>query len=315
MEINMEKNYIHIKQKDGYQTLLFQYPAATETVLGNVLVLHGMAEHHGRYLSFIQFLCQEGFDVYTYDHRGHGTGQKLAELGFVAKNHGDTLLIEDAVAICRYIKENGRNPKLAVFGHSMGSLILRNVLCQYHDMDAAIVSSTTMPSFFSQNVGLFFSGMAVLLRGSKKRSAFLNRLMFGGKKYTSLCVRTKYDWLTRNNTVVGKYMDDTYCGFIGTTSFCRDLVRLSIRSSKKQNIAKMRKDQPILFLAGDKDPVSSYSKEILKLQHILNTLGFTEASTIIYPKARHELLNELNSGEVMQDILAFLKQRLLVTPK
>lgn len=306
----MEKNYIHIRQKDGYQTQLFQYPAAAETVLGNVLVLHGMSEHHGRYLSFIQALCQEGFDVYTYDHRGHGTSQKLSELGFISKKHGDILLVEDAIMVCQYIKENGRSPKLAVFGHSMGSLVLRNVLCQYHDIDAAVVSSTTMPSALTLYTGLFFSSLAILLRGSKKRSAFLNRLMFGRKKYTALCTRTQYDWLTRNNTMVGKYIDDAYCGFICTTSFYRDLVRLSIRASKKSNIARMEKNQPVLFLAGDKDPVGGYSKEILKLQQIHNTLGFTEASTIIYPEARHELLNELNSNEVIQDILAFFKQRL-----
>lgn len=308
----MENNYIHIKQKDGYQTRLFQYPAATETIAGSILILHGMAEHHGRYLSFIQTLCQEGFDVYTYDHRGHGTDKKLSELGFLAKKRGASLVIEDAITICQYIRENSRGSKFAVFGHSMGSLILRNVLWQYHNIDAAIVSSTTMPSVITAGAGLVFSSLAVAFRGSKKRSAFLNRLMFGSKNYTSLCTRTQYDWLTRNNTLVGKYMDDAYCGFICTTSFYRDLVLLAIRSAKKKNLAKARKNQPILFLAGDKDPVSNYSRQLLKLQQLHNTLGFTEASTIIYPDARHELLNELNSDEVIQDILTFLHQKLAV---
>lgn len=308
----MEKKYIHIKQKDGYQTRLFHYPAATEEILGSILILHGMAEHHGRYLSFIQILCQEGFDVYTYDHRGHGTDKKLSDLGFLAKKDGASLVTADAVTICQYIRENNRGKKFAVLGHSMGSLILRNVLWQYHDIDAAIVSSTTMPSAITTSAGLIFSSLAIAFQGSKKRSAFLNRLMFGGKNYTSLCTRTQYDWLTRNNAQVGKYMDDAYCGFICTTSFYRDLVLLAMRSSKKKNLVLTRKDQPILFLAGDKDPVSNYSKQVLKLQQLYNTLGFTEASTIIYPDARHELLNELNSEEIIQDILTFLHQKLSV---
>ena len=306
----METNYIHIRQNDGYQTRLFYYNASTEAVLGNVLILHGMAEHHDRYLSFIQALCKEGFDVYAYDHRGHGTDKKLSELGFIANHAGASIVTEDAITVCRHIKENGRSDKLAVFGHSMGSLILRCVIQQYHDLDAAIFSSSTMPPLAVSYAGIFVSNLTVLFKGPKKRSNFLNNMMFGGKPYTSLCVRTKFDWLTRNNTLVGKYMDDSYCGFLCTSSFYRDLATLCKHASVKRNVIKARKDQPILFLTGDKDPVGGNAKQILKLQQLHDALGFTAASTIIYPEARHELLNELNAEEVIQDIFTFLHKNL-----
>lgn len=306
----MESTFVSIKQSDGYQTRLFCYETAVEPVLGTVLLLHGMAEHHERYLDFIRTLTKEGFDVYAYDHRGHGTDKKLADLGFFANKNGADLVVRDAVTVCNYIKENGRSEKLAVFGHSMGSLILRCLIQQYDAMDCAIISSSTMPPVPVSNTGLLFANLSCLFRGPKKQSKFLDKLLFGGKAYTSLCTRTTYDWLTRNNTIVGQYISDPYCGFVCTTSFYRDLIRLTKRAALKRNIAKTRKDLPLYLLSGSKDPVGSYGSDIVKLHDTFGRLGFTNVSATIYEDARHELLNELNAGEVTQDIVTFFHQYL-----
>lgn len=302
----MESICLHITQNDGYQTRLYCYEASGEEVLGSILILHGMAEHHKRYLDFISALNKEGFDVYTYDHRGHGTDKKLSELGYVAKRKGASLLVEDALTICRYIKEYGRSKKLAVFGHSMGSLILRCLLQQYDELTCAIVGSTTMPPAAVSRAGVFLADLLCLFQGPNKRSTFLQKAMFGGKPYTSLCTRTTYDWLTRNNTVIGKYIDDPYCGFTCTTSFYRDLALLAARASVKRGIAKTRKELPILFLAGGKDPVGGYSSQVIRLHETYMRLGFTNVSLNLYSEDRHELLNELDAEEVYNDIFSYL---------
>lgn len=306
----MESNFTYISQKDGYKTRLFYYHTSNEEVLGNILVLHGMAEHHGRYLDFIQELNRQGFDVYTYDHRGHGTDKKLTELGFIAKRGGASLVIEDALTICRYIKENSRSEKLAVFGHSMGSMILRCLAATYDDLSCAIVSSSTMPPTAVSGVGITMANLLCLFQGAKKPSPFLQKVLFGGKAYTSLCTRTTYDWLTRNNTVIGRYIDDPYCGFTCTTGFYRDLAILSYRSALKKTIKKTRTDMPILFLTGGKDPVGGNAGQIVKLHHIYEKLGFSKTELIVYPEDRHELLNELNAAEVYHDIIAYLHAHL-----
>ncbi len=305
----MESNYVRIKQLDGYQTQLFQYETK-RSVLGSVLLLHGMSEHHERYLPFIQQLNQEGFDVYAYDHRGHGTDKKLSDLGYFAPKGGSDLVVNDAHTICRYIKDCGRSDNLAVFGHSMGSLILRCLIQQYDGIDCALVCSTTMPSFLRANTGLFIARLFCLFRGTKKQSKTLDKLLFGSKKYTSLCSRTSCDWLTRNNTMVGKYIYDPYCGFICTTSFYRDLLLLAKRAGNKSNIKKTRKNLPVHFLAGDKDPVGGYAKEVIRLHSTFKQLGFSDTDLTVYPDARHELLNELNAEEVIEDAIAFFHQKL-----
>lgn len=303
----MESTYIHITQKDGYQTTLFCYETPKTEILGNVLILHGMAEHHGRYLDFIQTLTAEGFDVYAYDHRGHGTDKKLSDLGFLAKKNGASLVVEDALTVCHFIKEQGRSSKLAIFGHSMGSLILRCLLQIYDEPDCAVICSSTMPPVAVSSVGICLANLFCLFRGVKKKSPFLEKVLFGGKPYTSLCTRTTYDWLTRNNTAVGRYIDDPYCGFTCTTSFYRDLTKLAKRAAHKKHITKMRRNLPLLLLTGDKDPVGGYASQIIRLQHTYQNLGFTNTSLIIYSEARHELLNELNAQEVTTDILTFFQ--------
>jgi len=306
----MEPIQIIIKQKDGYNTSLYFFKSAAETPAGSVLVMHGMAEHYGRYLDFIHALTLQGFDVYTYNHRGHGTDKKLSELGFIARKNGASLVVADALNICNYIKENGRSNKLGIFGHSMGSLILRCLLQKQDNFDCAIASSTTMPPMVVSYAGVTLANLLSLIQGPSKRSEFLQKMMFGGKEYTSLCTRTTYDWLTRDNTVIGRYMDDPYCGFTCTTSFYRDLVVLCKRAATKRNIAKTRKDFPLLLLTGEKDPVGGYSSQLIALQKKYNSLGFTTTSLTIYAEDRHELLNELNSEEVYQDIFNFLHTHL-----
>ncbi len=306
----MDQTVIKLTQNDGYVTRLFYYETSNDTPLGTVLILHGMAEHHKRYLDFIQALTNEGFDVYTYDHRGHGTDKKLSDLGFIAKKNGAAILVEDARTVCDYIKEHGRSKKLAVFGHSMGSLTLRCLLQSYEEMDCAIISSSTMPPRLISWFGSFLAGALCRFQGPKRPSAFLQKAMFGGKAYTSLCTRTSYDWLTRNNTIIGRYIDDPYCGFLCTTSFYRDLAQLAFRSADKHAINKTRKNIPVLFLAGDKDPVGGNATQILRLHKIFSSLGFTNAELKVYPESRHELLNELNSEEVYRDIMTFLHKTL-----
>ena len=306
----MNTTIIKVTQPDGYSTNLFCYHTSCESVLGNVVILHGMTEHHGRYLDFIQALTQEGFDVYAYDHRGHGTDKKLSELGYVAKKNGAALLVSDARTVCAYVQENGRSEKNAVFGHSMGSMILRCLMQTYDTMDCAIVSSTTMPPLAVSRFGILLGNAICTFRGAKKPSKLLNNAMFGGKAFTSLCTRTSFDWLTRNNTIVGKYIDDPYCGFLCPSSFYRDLTVLAATSASKRGIAKTRKNLPLLFLTGTKDPVGGYGTQITKLHNRYLALGFEHTELKMYPDARHELLNELNYREVYEDIISYLHNNL-----
>lgn len=304
-----EITYISIKQKDGYVTRLSHYLCPNKPK-ASILILHGMTEHQKRYHSFSEFLVNQGYDVYIYDHRGHGTDKKLSDLGFFAPENGYQLVIDDAVNISNYIEQNNRSSKFFLFGHSMGSLISRNVIQTHDNYTGVILSGTGYPQKLMVRGGLFTSGMIKKIKGAKHVSPYLNNLLFGGKKYTSLTTRTAYDWLSRSNPVVGAYMHDPYCGYTCTASFYHDLAMLAKQATNKKLIKLTKRELPLFIICGDKDPVGGYGKEVHKFINVLKKCEFTDVSSKLYPECRHELLNELNNEEVYSDIQQWLLKRI-----
>ncbi len=305
----MEINKDIIMQKDSYQTILYHYFSSGEPK-ASILLLHGMAEHHNRYHNFAEYLCSNGIDVYLYDHRGHGTDKAEKELGFFSNSGGNKVVIEDALEVLHYIMKNKRSIKLFLFGHSMGSLIARNIIQQEDNLDGAIICGTTCPSSLKAKSGLLLANIIKLFYGPMHRSTFINNLLFGSKSYTKLSARTSFDWLSRDNNVVDAYIQDPYCGFICTISFYTDLIKLTLQASKKSLMSKTRTDLPMYIISGDKDPVGNYGIEI---QHLITTyeqLNFNKISWKLYPECRHELLQELNSHEVMEDIYNWINKNL-----
>jgi alpha-beta hydrolase superfamily lysophospholipase len=309
-----EITYISIRQKDGYVTKLTLY-ACPQKPKASILILHGMADHQKRYQGFAEYLVKHDYDVYSYDHRGHGTDKKLSELGFFASEDGYKLVIEDAIAVSNYIEQNNRCNRFFLFGHSMGSFISRNVLQSYDKYTGVILCGNAHPPKLLTLYGLFVSSMITKFRGPKHVSPFLfNQLndrnqLKGPKKLTSLSTRTAFDWLSRSNPVVGAYMHDPYCGFVCTASFYHDLMKMLQNITKKSKIRLTRKDIPIFVISGEKDPVGGCGKEVNKFLSVLKKCEFSNVSSKLYPECRHELLNELNNEEVYDDIQQWIAKR------
>lgn len=303
-----EITYIPIKQKDGYLTKL-TYLVCPDKPKASILILHGMAEHQKRYLLFAEYLVNNGYDVYCYDHRGHGTDKKLSELGFFASENGSQLVVEDAINVSNYIEKNNRCSKFFLFGHSMGSIIARNVIQTYDKYAGVVLSGTLYPPRLLTSSGFLLSSLIRKFKGPKHVSPFMSNLMFGSKKYTSLSTRTAFDWLSRSNPVVGAYIHDPYCGFICTVSFYQDLIKLTQNITNKKLIRLTRKDLPIFVVSGDKDPVGGYGKEVNKFLSVLSKCEFKNVSSKLYPECRHEILNELNNEEVYHDIQQWISKR------
>ena len=75
-------------------------------------------------------------------------------------------------------------------------------------------------------------------------------------------------------------------------------------------LARMPKDLPLLFLAGDADPVGEQGKGVQRAIDSLKAAGAQNIQKKLYPGARHELLMELNRQEVMADIAHWLEAQL-----
>lgn len=110
-------------------------------ISATLLIVHGMAEHSGRYADFAQFLADNGIAVATYDHLGHGqTIKTKADLGFFGEEHPVQSLLKDVIVMADSLKARHPDVPHFVMGHSMGSFIVRNVLKHHaHNFTGAIL--------------------------------------------------------------------------------------------------------------------------------------------------------------------------------
>ena len=150
-------------------------------------------------------------------------------------------------------------------------------------------------------------GLLRLLRGDKFRSVFVTKLAFGNINKAFEPVKTSKDWLSRDINVAEKYLADPKCGFLFTLNGYRTLFRSMYLAQDMQLLQKMDEDLPILFISGEMDPVGDFGKGVKKAVNAFSASGMQDVECILYPEARHELINEQNKEEVFQDVLEWLE--------
>ncbi len=275
-----------------------------------VLVIHhGMAEHMERYMPFIRFLCDHETSVYMYDMASHGkSAGKDGEKGWFGEKDGWKGLVEDFRIMIRKAQSENPDKKLIVMGHSMGSFICREYTAMYPEdgYKGAIYMGTGGPNP-AAGAGKAMAVAIGAVKGKKHRSTMLNQMAFGSylKKFEK---RTPFDWLTRDEKIVDQYIQDPDCGYLFTVQGMYDLITVNARSNAAQWYRSVPKELPVLLISGGMDPVGAYGIGVKKVGDRLRETGHTKVTVKIYPECRHEVLNELNREQVMQDIAEWMKR-------
>jgi len=284
-------------------------PDDTSKMKAIVQISHGMAEHSERYKRFAAVLCENNIGVYANDHRGHGqTAGSVEALGYFADKNGWKLVAEDMKTLSDTIKENHPGLPIFLFGHSMGSLLAREYIFSYsQEISGVILSATAGDPGLLGNVGILVSKLESLLRGKKAKSPFLDTLSFGKFNTAFKPNRTAFDWLSRDNEEVDKYVDDPYCGTVFTAGFFNDMLKGIKSINTFSNIEKVSKALPIFLIAGEKDPVGENTKGVLKVLNAYKKAGINDLDHKFYKDARHEILNETNRRRVYTDIINWLE--------
>ena len=276
-----------------------------------VQIIHGIAEYIDRYDEFMSFLADNGIIAVGTDHLGHGKSIESEEqTGFFAYDNGWDYAVRDEEVLRLAMHENYPELPIIVFGHSMGSFMARTLLIRYPDaFNAAIISGTGNQGAALVNGGLFMGNLVTGLKGAHHYSKFLNNLAFGSYNKIYDNPKTEYDWLSRDEANVQKYIDDPLCGFIPSCSLFRDMMTGVKFITNKKNLTAMNKDMPVYFMSGDMDPVGECGKGVQKAYNNFLEAGMKDVSIKLYPGGRHEMLNEINKDEVYTDILAWLDSK------
>lgn len=273
---------------------------------GIIQLVHGMEEHIKRYDEFANKLADYGYIVVGHDHLGHGdTVKNYEDFGYFAKEDGWNRLAEDVHILQKKISSQYPELKYIIFGHSMGSLVVRTYLTKYKDNLAGVILSGTSGQKFGLLIGQVLTKLIIRLKGERYRSNLLEYLVTGSFNKKFKPNRTKADWTTRNEEEVDKYQKDPKCGINFTANGYLNLLKGSYYLSKQKNINKTL-DVPIFIISGDKDPVGRMGKGVIRVMNMLEKAGLKEVTIRLFKDARHELLNETNKNEVYYVIFNWL---------
>jgi alpha-beta hydrolase superfamily lysophospholipase len=200
-------------------------------------------------------------------------------------------------------------PKVPVFffGHSMGSMLGRTYLMQHGKrLTGAILSGTAGDPGLLGKVGILVARRECKKKGRGTPSELLAKLSFGKFNNAFKPARTDFDWLSRDEKVVDKYIADPYCGFVFSAGGWLDMLEALPLQFKAEGVARVPKDLPIYLFSGEKDPVGDNGKGVRGVYKLYTKAGIKDVSMKLYENGRHEMLNETNREEVYKDVIGWL---------
>jgi len=251
-----------------------------------VQLTHGMGEHARRYEHVARALAAAGFVVYAQDQRGHGAsipdGGTPGDLG----QGGWAGLVDDIGLLSARIRVEHPGVPLILLGHSMGSFAVQQYLIDHGaDLDGVVLTGTAVIDLLGPALDL---------------DQELDLTLFNAPFQPA---RTDYDWLSRDNAIVDAYVADPLCGFGIDTDSAKTMFAGSQRLADPAELAALRADLPVYIAVGEADPVNGGLTLLTPLVDRLTAAGLTDVTVVIYPDARHEVLNETNRDDVIAGIV------------
>jgi alpha-beta hydrolase superfamily lysophospholipase len=256
---------------------------------GVVQVAHGLAEHSARYDRLAQALNEAGYRVFAADHRGHGRSIVDRPGDFGAA--GFEGLITDLAAYGAALAvENARLP-LFLVAHSMGSFAAQSVLLEHAEQYAGVVLSGS-------------TALDVLAAGLSASEGPVGLEAFNA----SFDHRTGYEWLSRDEAEVDRYVADPLCGFDLPDDTVPALFAAADRLADPEELARIRRDLPLLIVSGRADPLAGGGELVGLLGRRYREAGVRDVTVSVYDDARHEVFNETNRDEITAEVVSWLQR-------
>lgn len=302
--------------KDGTEVAVNRWIPDTEPK-AVIVISHGMSEHSLRYDRAATLFTDAGFAVSAHDHRGHGkTALKQLEkgepgFGYLSDSHGYEKVREDLLEVINEVKKEFPGKKIILLAHSFGSLIGQSFIENHSsEIDLCILCGSRGPQQLLCKVGRILSSLMYVFGRKKHLSKFLDKVAFGAYNNRIENPRTSSDWLTKDENIVDMYIADAWCGFIMTTEFYHELLKLCINIHKLKNMKKVSQELPVFMIAGKEDPVGRYGKTVEALYNIYIKNGVKDVELKLYENDRHELFNETDYQTVIKDCCDWINKRI-----
>ena len=277
-----------------------------------VQIVHGMTEYVDRYDEFANYLAERDILVVGDDHLGHGKSVREGETyGYFCKDDAATVLVRDEHRLKKMTQEQHAGVPYIILGHSMGSFIVRNYLTRYGSgVNGAVIMGTGMLSKPMLFAGTALAMIQGALFGDTHPCKFIEKVSFGSYDKPIRAKGEPGNWLSKNVECLMKYADDPLCTFTFTANGYKTLFKLIYQLYDTGRLKKMPKNLPVLFASGEDDPVGNYGRDVKRVYRSFKDIGMENVQMKLYPKDRHEILNELDRAEVYGDIYRWILQRI-----
>ena len=278
--------------------------------------VHGMTEHKEYYFPLMEWLVDKGFICVIHDHRGHGASARgLDDFGYMDKG-GWRAMVEDVKAVGDWAKEEYRNISDAplpfiMFGHSMGSMVVRSYIKRYDDTIDALFVCGSPSDNPAKGLGKILAWLFGVLKGWHYRPELIQKIGFGRNNDNCQEDAKKYKkaWVCSDKDFLEIYHNDPICGFTFTSNGFYNLSALMIDCYDAYGWKLAKPDLPIKFIAGEYDPCIRSEQEFHEAVQLLREIGYTDVSDKIYPGMRHEVHNETDRIIVWNDILEYVENK------
>lgn len=275
-----------------------------------VQLVHGLGEHSRRYIHLISALLDAGFVVVADDHAGHGATAAASGVWQDTGENGVDAVLADERTLHDIAVEKYPDLPFVMFGHSWGSMIARAYATRFGSDLSAIALCGVAAQMEGMDRVLDRAALdaAAEKDGTAAALEFLGDLFYG---FLDRCGpdATPNAWVARDTDVLVDHADDPLNGGDAVMSlrFARDLVEMYDKANADNWAEPLATDLPILVLAGDQDPVANYGEGALHVANHLWRTGYTNVESHIYPDVRHEIHNEPETRQdVEETLIAFI---------
>ncbi len=320
-DIPISKQEVRFASSDGTSSIYgaIWKPAADKDAKATppralVQLVHGMSEHSGRYGDFAAFLVSEGYAVCANDHIGHGGSVSKDGYGYLPYDRGVDIMLEDVDQMRRIAQEAvGAEVPYLIFGHSMGSLIVRAYIARHGEgVAGAVACGTADKPAIVPMFGQLLIRIVALFKGWHAKATFFNNL--ANRTYTKdlKSEKSPLAWISMNVENVRAYIADEITGFTISLGASYTLMKLGRMAMSRATAKQVPRLLPVLFIAGAEDPVGDNGRDVERAERRLHKAGVENVGLILYGEMRHEILNEKGHALVYEDVDVWFQEQALI---
>lgn len=246
-----------------------------------LLIVHGLAEHSGRYMNAVNYFVPRGYAVYAFDHEGHGKSP-----GLRCHNQRFSDFMNNLDIFLALVKSKHPSHKIFIIGHSMGGTISASfAVTNQQQFDGLILSAATLKVGADIPLPLFLLAKV------------LSKIAPETGLYTIDAAA-----LSRDKSVMERYLQDplVYTGKIRARPGVEFLKTVKALQKRFPEI-----ELPVLILQGTGDKLSDPEGSFLLFRNV----GSQDRTMKVYEDFYHELFNETERERVFSDIEQWLEKR------